>query len=1012
MAEGIQDNPLLKNESLAELKPFHGYSVSNNYDDDDSGCYFEIDNCWITSKTEKVKVFIRRPKQKDNKTQNSALNPFLYLIFAEDDNKNKIARMKEIIDFAKKKQVPCHIVGQKVFFHIGATKTACIHETTDKNTFDELLKKGFQEFDLLEGELSDEINSFKTRAAAVIRTEFVPVIISLGRNGPTQDEVITSAKTLQIPIIHFKKRNQTNIQDLHVLWAMKGDGIGEEGITAFKTVPVTDMPLRIKTMNEKYKPSSPGSDGIEDISEIHGDIDVLSCDVIVRVCLEEIPKTEEICDDYRTALSMYLLKNGEWSIPKKCMTENFSQKALDYIYGEVFDYKCMKKVWLNQISFSKIEYPLPDHKEDQIGSRTDSKNQTSEKEPLMNSCGTYGNTLTNWESECYGLIFFALLQNQHWDGALQLLATGYVGIHHILVGCVIVEDEINKGKAEKLLKEKLKPLTDKAVSITSYIYEADKEYKPKKEKTEKHTSTDCFAEKKLNHAERLLLNHGYLRDAINTENVAYLESGPVKKILKKTFYGKEEVNRQTTLCFLALAAVHMIVLPLLMINMEARPLHWFFKKYKLHYMKVYIHMLGFLSLLIAYANMLLFDYRVDGITGTDYFIMLWMASFFVDETNQIIVAVIRGKWKKYSIDWWNLLDWLMIALYTTGMILKTGEGSGFQITSKLFLVVTFTALCTRLLHLTCMTEFLGRKMVINRKMIKDTSAFMIIITIIMLWYSVSFYALLYPNSDFSWKQMEKILRNGYWMLFGDLNIDATDLECTHNKTIYDRGILQRCPSDLGVYVTPYLKAFYGLLAVVLLLNLLIAMYSDTYTKVQQNANLSWLQMQIDLFEEYRIKTVFPIHLQLLALPGSILAILWFCYSFLRNKYKSRQPGTSETTDTPKIDDHPMFVRVLLYDTNYDIRSPDTDEAEKEGVFRACEDEGKIDLSDSDAITTLNRLKTIEDSLQNMREKEDTRNREVMQLLKEIAKKFHSDKKEEQSLKEKKIPEEEIQNTEF
>lgn len=88
-------------------------------------------------------------------------------------------------------------------------------------------------------------------------------------------------------------------------------------------------------------------------------------------------------------------------------------------------------------------------------------------------------------------------------------------------------------------------LTDKAVSITSYIYEADKENKSKKEKTEKHTSTDCFAEKKLNHAERLLLNHGYLRDAINTENVAYLESGPVKKILKKTFYGKEELNRQT-----------------------------------------------------------------------------------------------------------------------------------------------------------------------------------------------------------------------------------------------------------------------------------------------------------------------------------------------------------------------------------------------------------------------------------------------------------------------------------
>lgn len=51
--------------------------------------------------------------------------------------------------------------------------------------------------------------------------------------------------------------------------------------------------------------------------------------------------------------------------------------------------------------------------------------------------------------------------------------------------------------------------------------------------------------KKLNHAERLLLNHGYLRDAIDTENNAYLESDTVRKIFRKTFYGTEEVHQQT-----------------------------------------------------------------------------------------------------------------------------------------------------------------------------------------------------------------------------------------------------------------------------------------------------------------------------------------------------------------------------------------------------------------------------------------------------------------------------------
>lgn len=55
--------------------------------------------------------------------------------------------------------------------------------------------------------------------------------------------------------------------------------------------------------------------------------------------------------------------------------------------------------------------------------------------------------------------------------------------------------------------------------------------------------------------------------------------------------------------------------------------------------------------------------------------------------------------------------------------------------------------------------------------IKDTIAFMIIITVIMVWYSVSLYALLYPNSQFSWTQIENIISNGYWVLFGELDLD-------------------------------------------------------------------------------------------------------------------------------------------------------------------------------------------------------------------------------------------------
>lgn len=43
----------------------------------------------------------------------------------------------------------------------------------------------------------------------------------------------------------------------------------------------------------------------------------------------------------------------------------------------------------------------------------------------------------------------------------------------------------------------------------------------------------------------MLLNHGYLRDAIKTKNNAYLENDTVKKIVNTKWYGIEKINFNT-----------------------------------------------------------------------------------------------------------------------------------------------------------------------------------------------------------------------------------------------------------------------------------------------------------------------------------------------------------------------------------------------------------------------------------------------------------------------------------
>lgn len=48
--------------------------------------------------------------------------------------------------------------------------------------------------------------------------------------------------------------------------------------------------------------------------------------------------------------------------------------------------------------------------------------------------------------------------------------------------------------------------------------------------------------------------------------------------------------------------------------------------------------------------------------------------------------------------------------------------------------------------------------------------------------------------------------------------------CTSVRHLYTSGKQPRCLEELGKNITPYLKALYGLIAVIILLNLLIAIY--------------------------------------------------------------------------------------------------------------------------------------------------------------------------------------------
>jgi hypothetical protein len=96
--------------------------------------------------------------------------------------------------------------------------------------------------------------------------------------------------------------------------------------------------------------------------------------------------------------------------------------------------------------------------------------------------------------------------------------------------------------------------------------------------------------------------------------------------------------------------------------------------------------------------------------------------------------------------------------------------------------------------------------------------------------------------------MLMLLCRKYFNIFGELFID----ELQRESSCVGEWPFTNCGSKAG-YLIPFLLAVYILITNILLVNLLIAMFNDTYSSVQERSQILWNKQNYDLLLEYRSK---------------------------------------------------------------------------------------------------------------------------------------------------------------
>ncbi|XP_046579815.1 transient receptor potential cation channel subfamily M member 4-like [Haliotis rubra] len=279
--------------------------------------------------------------------------------------------------------------------------------------------------------------------------------------------------------------------------------------------------------------------------------------------------------------------------------------------------------------------------------------------------------------------------------------------------------------------------------------------------------------------------------------------------------------------------------------------------------KYQMNVVAFLVLLLVFSYVLLVDLRPEfsvfqGILCGLVFL------YTVEEVRQCLGGRerdLRCRWNLYWKEGWNRLDVFTIIIFILGMVLVVIPHPDVHRTGRVVLSIDFVLFCMRLLQAFAVGSDIGPMFTMILKMIRDTVTFVIILMVFILSYAVASEAILYPQSRPHVSMLYYVPRKAYWQIYGDFfldEIEGSDLEsCTNDVNLYGNRTMDRCPSKEGQYVVPILLGIYSIITHVLLLNLLIAKFNDTYANVQGEAKIHWAWYRYQIIYEYAQRPCLP-----------------------------------------------------------------------------------------------------------------------------------------------------------
>ncbi|XP_052693613.1 transient receptor potential cation channel subfamily M member-like 2 [Crassostrea angulata] len=291
----------------------------------------------------------------------------------------------------------------------------------------------------------------------------------------------------------------------------------------------------------------------------------------------------------------------------------------------------------------------------------------------------------------------------------------------------------------------------------------------------------------------------------------------------------------------------------------------------------------FFTMLIMYSAFVLTSistkYYVQDIARVfEYYVYFWGAGDFIEELISCFGCLeARGRshrgyysrMKRYLYDFWNVVDLLSYALLISALFVRHFYiDETFTIARRMF-GLSLLVMYLRFLEVFLIHRKMGPTLIMIKEMLKDLLGFLFIALFVVLGVGIYYHANLWPDHQTIWSgdwtnwRIWTIIYYPYWQLYAELNLEHLDgsdqSDCTNITSIWESDTsINRCPQE--DWTVQAVAAIYLLFSNLLLVNLVIAMFSFTFERVQENSEKLWRFERYTVINDYDWRIPSPINL--------------------------------------------------------------------------------------------------------------------------------------------------------